>query len=148
MKSGDDRSSGVWCYVAKCTTCDFGCTDDPQDDVGRRWSQVVMWPSGQGLHAYALYWAVGLSSKGFYLLLQWTYVLNSMSDLVYFRTRVKLVSTLSACLFGWWIWGRKTGGRNNTKRIFLSPSPTVLTLLRCQSQKSFGINLHLVNLLV
>jgi hypothetical protein len=34
-----------------------------------------MWPSGQGLHTYALYWVIGFSSKGLYLLiLQWTYV--------------------------------------------------------------------------
>ena len=74
-KSEDDRWGDVCCQVVESARRDFGRTDDPQDDVGWRQSQVAMWPSGQALHAYALYWAIGFSSKGLYLLiLQWTYV--------------------------------------------------------------------------
>ena len=74
-KSEDDRWGDVLCQVVESARRDFGRADDPQDDVGWQQSQVAMWPSGQGLHAYALYWAVGFSSKGLYLLiLQWMYV--------------------------------------------------------------------------
>ncbi len=66
---------GVWCGVAECALSENGSTVDPQDDVRWRQSQVVMWPPGQALHEYALYWAIGFSSNVLYLLkLQWTYV--------------------------------------------------------------------------
>jgi hypothetical protein len=66
---------GVFCQVAKCELGENGRPDDPQDDVGWQQSRLVMWPSGQSLHAYALYWAIGFSSKGLYLLIpQLTYV--------------------------------------------------------------------------
>ena len=66
-KSWAVKRCGAFCQVTKCALGENGRPDDPQDDVGWRQSRVVMWPSGQSLHAYALYWAIGFSSKGLYL---------------------------------------------------------------------------------
>ena len=71
-KSWADMRCGMLCQVAKCALGENGRPDDSQDDVGWQQSRVVMWPSGQSLHAYALYWAIGFSSKG--LLPQLTYI--------------------------------------------------------------------------
>ena len=68
-KSWADTQCGVFCQVAKCALGENGRADDPRDDVGWQHSRVVMWPSGQALHAYALYWAIGFSSNVLYLLI-------------------------------------------------------------------------------
>jgi len=73
---------GVFCQVAKCALGENGHPYDPEDDVGWWQSRVVLWPSGQALHSYALYWAIGYSSKGLYL--------HTTMD----------ISSISGCRFG------------------------------------------------
>jgi hypothetical protein len=71
------KSQCFTCCIAFCQNgiCallgENGRAVDPEDVIGWQQSQVVMWPSGQALHlhAYALYWAIGVSSNVLYLII-------------------------------------------------------------------------------
>ena len=74
-KNRTDMRCLVWYQATKKTLGKNGRAVDPQDDVGWRRSQGVMWPSHQSLHAYTLCWAIGVSSNHVYLInTQLTYV--------------------------------------------------------------------------
>ncbi len=60
---------GVCSWVGKRTLGENGRAVDPQDDGGWRRSKYMKISQLQALHAYALYWAIGVSSNSLYLLL-------------------------------------------------------------------------------